>query len=173
MSKLWKVDPITAAATMIANIPQSETLVAMTFLPDNTLLVSDDQGEVFRIDPVNGQTSTIGSYGMMLATAGDLVAVADGTMYGMSDKKPGGMAASMSNVLLKVDTANGRATPIGTGIGYGKVFGMAYVNGKVYAFTDAGEIVEIDRMTGTGRLVKTFMGKQFWGAGVTPLVTIG
>ncbi len=172
-STLWQVEASSARCTRVVDITNSPNAVGMTFLPDNTLLVADKDGQVFRVDPRAGTATKIGEYGMMMSTAGDLVAVADGTMFGMSDKKPGGATAAMSNILLRVNSGTGVGTPIGTGIGYGKVFGLAFVRGKVYAFTDAGEIVEIDHMTGTGRLVRTHAGKQFWGAGVTPLVTIG
>lgn len=171
-SRLYRVDARTAAATFVIEIAMSASLVGMTFLPDNTLLAADKIGDVYQLDPAAGTSRRIGSYGMMLSTAGDLVAVADGTMYGISDKQPGGDSAAMNNVLLRVDTQTGRATPVGTGIGFGKVFGVAYFNGRVMAFTEAGEIVEIDRATGRGNLLMTVPMREFWGAGVTPLVTI-
>ena len=63
------------------------------------------------------------------------------------------------------------ATAIGP-IGYPGVFGIAVANDKVYAFTDQGEIIEIDPATGQGSLVATYPDKSFWGAGVTPRAVI-
>ena len=45
--------------------------------------------------------TVVGRYGMSLQTAGDLVAIADGTMFGISEKKPGGADASNNNILIK------------------------------------------------------------------------
>lgn len=165
---LYAVDRGTGVATFIADV-QSDTNVGMTFLNDGTLLATDESGGVRKINPVTGEVTEIGEFGNMFATAGDLVAVADGTMFAISDQGPNGDEQD-NNVLLTVDTASGSATGVGQ-IGYGKVFGCAVANNAVYAFTEAGEVIEIDPNTGSGQLVRTH-DVLFWGAGVTPLVIV-
>ena len=155
-------------ATYLVDVP-GVLNVGMTFLNDGTLLATDKAGGVRRIDPNTGQITEIGMFGGGYATAGDLVAVADGTMFAISDEGPNGDELT-NNVLLTVDTATGAATPIGQ-IGYGEVFGVAVANNKIYAFTEPGEVIEIDPTTGAGQLVRMHT-ETFWGAGVTPLVVV-
>ncbi len=167
-TKLFAIDRNTGAAAFKADVG-GVTNVGLTFLRDGNLLATDATGGVRKIDPDTGVVTEIGTFGGGYATAGDLVAVADGTMYAISDKGPVGDEQD-NNVLLTIDTSTGVATPIGQ-IGYGRVFGCAYANGKVYAFTAAGEIIEINRATGQGTLKRSFP-VSFWGAGVTPLVVV-
>jgi hypothetical protein len=165
---VYQINQESGAATFRADITYGN--VGMTFLPDGTLLAADDAGGVRIIDPVTGGVTEIGSFGNGFALSGDLVAVADGTMYGIADEGPGGTEAT-NNLLLRVNTSNGVATAIGP-IGYAGVYGVAVANDHVYAFTDGGEIIEINPTTGEGVLVASYPDKSFWGAGVTPKARI-
>lgn len=166
--KLYSINADNGAATFVADVP-GVVNVGMTFLDDGTLLATDKAGGVRRIDPQTGKVTEIGEFGSGYATAGDLVAVANGTMFAISDEGPNGDELD-NNVLLTVDPKSGTAYPVGQ-IGYGRVFGCAVANNAVYAFTDAGEVIEIDPVSGSGQLVRTHP-VEFWGAGVTPLVRI-
>lgn len=166
---LYEVDPKTAKATKVIDIAASTSNVAMTFQVDGTLLAADQDGKVRVIDPSTGQVTELGTYGSGFDTAGDLVAVADGTMFGIAAKGPN--ATMTSNVLIKVNPQTAAAQGVGP-IGYAGVFGTAYSNGRVLAFTKSGEIIRIDPFSGQGTLVKTHAGKVFYGAGTTPLVPI-
>jgi len=168
-SKLFELDSNTGVATFVANVA-GVTNVGMTFLPDGRLLATDQSGGVRTIDPSDGSVVELGSFGGEFATAGDLVAVADGTMLAISDEGPHG-DENTNNVLLTVNTSTGAAAFVGR-IGRGGVFGCAVANNKVYAFTNIGEVIEIDPTTGAGTLRRSYPGMSFWGAGVTPLVTI-
>lgn len=167
---LYEVSPITGAVTHIGMVP-GELNVGLTFLPDGTLLATDKTGGVRRVDPADGSIVEVGAFGEPYATAGDLVAVADGTMYAISDQGPNGTEED-SNLLLVVDPENGEAVDAIGQIGYGRVFGCAYAGGKIYAFTDTGDIIEIDRNTGSGSLKRSFGDMSFWGAAVTPVVEV-
>ena len=165
---LYKVDTNTGAATQLfAGIASSN--VALTFKDDGTLLAADQAGAVRTIDPTNGNITELGTYGTGYDTAGDLVAIADGTMYGVSTKAP--TLGSTTNVLIKVNTTTAKATSVGK-IGYTGVFGVAYAGGRVLAFTSTGQIIRIDPSTGIGTLVKTHAGLKFYGAGTSPLVPV-
>ncbi len=165
---VYQIDAETGAASYRADVTYGN--VGMTFLPDGTLLAADDAGGVRVIDPVTGGVTELGSFGNGYALAGDLVAVANGTMYGIADEGPAGTEAT-DNVLLRVNTDTGAATAIGP-IGYQGVYGIAVANEQVYAFTDDGQIIEIDPGTGVGTLVASYPDKSFWGAGVTPKARI-
>lgn len=169
-TSLYLVNPQTALATLVLASVNSTTNVALAFQTDGTLLAADKLGKVRRIDPVGGTVTELGMYGSGFDTAGDLVVVSDGTMFGIAEKGPGSTAAS--NVLLSVDASSGVASGIGP-IGYSGVFGIAYSNGEVVAFTSDGKIITINRTTGQGTLRKAHDGKRFWGAGTSPLVPIG
>lgn len=166
---LYRIDRVTADATRVADV-SGDLNVGLTFLRDGTLLATDKSGAVREINTATGAATEIGSFGGGFATAGDLVAVADGTMYAISDEGPSGNEDT-NNLLLTVNTATGAAVSVG-GIGYGEVFGTAFANGKVYAFTTEGRVIEINRTTGAGTEVKSYPSIEFWGAGVTPLVQI-
>lgn len=167
-NSLYRIDHNTAQAEAVVDVSYGN--VGMTFLPDGTLLAADNDGDVRIIDPTSGEVTEIGSFGNGYALAGDLVAVSDGTMYGIADEGPEGNEW-MSNVLLTVDTDTGAATGVGP-IGYAGVFGVAVANDHVYAFTRTGDIVEIDPSTGAGNLVRSYPEHSFWGAGVTPRAVI-
>src|SRR5690606_9858322 len=174
---LYLIDEATGGATFLADVP-GEDNVGMTFLDDGTLLATDENGAVRRIDPATGETTEVGHFGELYATAGDHVGVYGGNMYGVSDRGPVG--DEQENILLlTVDPETGVGFPVGQ-IGYSRVFGCAVANGKIYAFTSPfvedgedprGEVIEIDPVTGAGELVRTHP-VVFWGAGVTPLVVI-
>lgn len=167
-TSLFSVNKTTAAATsLFSGIASSN--VALTFQTDGTLLAADQAGKVRVIDPTNGDVTEVGAYGTGYDTAGDLVAVADGTMYGVSTKAPS--LGSDTNVLIKVNSTNAKATSVGK-IGYTGVFGVAYAGGRVLAFTNMGEIIRIDPATGNGTLVRTYSGMKWYGAGTSPLVPI-
>jgi hypothetical protein len=164
---IYLINHTTGAAGKLVDVP-GVLNVGLTFLPSGTLLATDKEGGVREISPDTGDISEIGKFGGGWGTAGDLVAVADGTMYAIGEyenEQPGD-----SDLLLIVDTADGSATWVGE-IGHGDVFGVAYANGKVYAFTDGGAVIEIGRLTGKGTLVKNHP-VQFWGAAVSPLVRV-
>jgi len=167
-TSLYKVDTNTGAATQLfAGIASSN--VALTFRDDGTLVAADQAGAVRIIDPSSGNVTELGTYGTGYDTAGDLVAIADGTMYGVSTKAPS--LGSNTNILIKVNTATAKATSVGK-IGYTGVYGVAYAGGRVLAFTSTGQIIRIDPSTGIGTLVKTHSGLKFYGAGTSPLVPV-
>jgi hypothetical protein len=169
-TKLYKADASDAHATYVATLSSTPTggNVGLTFLPDGHLLATDSTGGERSIDPASGAVTELGSFGNGLATAGDLVATADGTMYAISDTAPGGGSAFANNYLLKVNTVTWQGTAVGQ-IGAKQVFGAAFINGKVLVFTKGGEIYEVDPATGAG-VLKASTVVEFWGAGVSPLV---
>ena len=90
--------------------------------------------------------------------------MASGQMYGTA---PG----PSSDLLVKVNTATGVASKVGT-TGKSSVWGLAYAGSRVVGFTTAGEIIKIDPVTGSTTLLAN-TGIPFWGAGQSPLVIAG
>jgi hypothetical protein len=167
-TSLYRVDKTTGHATYVAALSGSSNN-GLTFLPSGALLAASGAGDVSSINPSTGGTTAIGNFGNGLSSSGDLVAVGP-VMYGISSTSSGGSDASQSNVLLRVDVATGVATVVGP-IGYGQVWGLAFVGARVIGFNTSGQIIEIDPQTGAGTLLAT-RNVQFWGAGMSPDVPV-
>jgi hypothetical protein len=166
-TSFYAVDKNNGQATKLGDLGGTANN-ALTFLPDGSLIAADGNGDAKHIDPANAQVAAIGNYGDGLVSAGDLVGVGDGRMYGISSTQKGGGDASGNNVLLRVDPNSGKATAVGP-IGFGSVWGLAYAGARVIAFTTNGEIVQVDPQTGKGTLLAN-KNIMFWGATQSPLV---
>jgi hypothetical protein len=167
LNDLYRIDHEKATVTQVTHVAGTAN-VALTFEATGTLLASDKEGALRRIDPVTGVVEEIGKYGSGLGSSGDLVAIKDGRLFGVNDK---GDSATKNNELLEVNPSNGTAKVIGP-IGFDHVWGLAYWKNKIYGLTKAGALIEIDPKTGKGSLISTFPGTEFWGAAVTPLAPI-
>ena len=178
----YAIDAGDGHATRLAALESCGTFgVALTFGPDGSLYAGDFSGAFCRIDLTVSPPDVIrvGDLGGNLALAGDLVAVADGTLFGTAYDMTFS-ATEDDNFLVEIDPATGQATrvPGGNRIGWGRLFGVGYDVGTVFAFTHdgTGEVVTVDPATGDGTLYATFTdpstgdGIAFAGAGVNALV---
>lgn len=163
---LYKINHETAEITHVTTL-EGNANVALTFEVSGTLLASDKAGALRRIDPVTGEVTEIGVYGSGLGESGDLVAIKDGTLFGVNDK---GETAFDNNELMTIDPETGAATVIGP-IGFDHVWGLAYWKGTIYGLTKAGDMLAIDPATGAGTLINKYE-YDFWGAAVTPMAPI-
>jgi hypothetical protein len=82
------------------------------------------------------------------------------------------VVGSSSDKLARLAPQTFAASPVGSGTGYGQIWGIAYWKGKVYGFTNGGQFVLIDPMTGTAMMVTQTPGISWWGAGVTTLAPV-
>ncbi len=108
-TSLYSINKVSGAATFIASVPGNGNN-SLTFLPSGDLIAADGGGNLKRIDPSTGQVTPIGSYGNGLASAGDLVGVKSGVLYGTSSTTPGGGSAANNNHLIRVDPTTGVAS---------------------------------------------------------------
>ena len=189
---IYEVDVKTVKATKVAQVNAGGTappLVALTFEKSGLLLGSDIDGALYRIyysgagGKAKGTVETLGTYGQGLGSSGDLVAISDGTIFGVSHK--GSVATADDNIMIKVrlptgGSANNLASP-GCKLGHGKVWGLAFWAGTIYGFTrgdnkdgkmlsikpDGGDVTK----TCTVKVIKTYP-YEFWGAAVSPLAPI-
>jgi len=166
---VYKVDPTTAHCTQLSN-SLSMMFNGLSFVPATALgmtgpdvLVGTEtgSGNVYKVDPTNGQTTMIGSMGGSYSSSGDLVSV-DG--FGTVQTVPG----SPHGVLVTLAPNTFHATPVGTGTGTGfdNIWGVGFWKGKVFGFTNGGQLITIDPNTGVGTMVATG-GPQWYGAAVT------
>jgi hypothetical protein len=158
--------------------------VALSFTVTGELYAADFKGAFCKIDlsTTPPTVTQIGTLGSGLALAGDLVSVADGTMFGTAYKlaDASNMGTQIDNILVKINPATGQVTQQMGQTGFPKLFGTAYALGQVFGFTHdgSGNVVTIDPTTGKGTLFNTFMdpttmkGISFAGAGVSPDVPV-
>ena len=164
---LYSVNVNTAKATLFVHLPGSLNN-GLTFLPDGSLLASDASGTLKQIDPNTGNITIIGDYGLGYGSSGDLVAVANGTMYGVSATDEFGSDVSSNNILITVDVNTGEATEIGY-IGFANVFGLAYYGGTILGLDYLGDIIRIDPNSGAGTKVGS-NSSHFFGGATSPLI---
>jgi hypothetical protein len=164
INDLYQVNPTTAELTHVTKV-EGTANVALTFEVSGTLLSSDKEGMLRRIDPKTGTVTALGAYGANLGASGDIVAIKDGTLFGVND-----VNATNNNELLTINPTTGAAKVIGA-TGYPRVWGLAYWKGSVYGLTKTGDLLAINPKTGQATLVQTYP-YEFWGAAVTPMAPI-
>lgn len=178
--RLFSLDANTGSATLIRALGASaQDLTSLSFVPQSLsdptspdiLVSANDMGQVFRIDPATGTATQIGSYGTaaggMIKSSGDLFGVRGFGIFATVD-----IGDDTEDYLARIDPDNNwKATPIGTGTGFDKIFGIGYWSGKIYGFVDngfevgGGKLIQIDPNTGAGTQLSTDQVRWF-GAGV-------
>lgn len=178
--KLFNISATTGAATLIRDLGTSaQDLTSLSFVPESLsdlaspdiLISANDMGQVFKIDPATGNATQIGSYGStangLVKSSGDMFGVRGFGIFATVD-----VGTDPQDYLARVDPANGwKATPIGAGTGYDKIFGLGYWGGKIYGFVDngfdvgGGKMIQIDPNTGAAILLSS-ADIRWFGAGV-------
>ena len=179
-TNLYTASPTNAQVTLVSPVAAcGGYAVALTFTPDGSLYAGDHKGAFCSIDISSKppRLNPLGNVGSGFGLAGDLVAVADGTMYGtvytITDA-----TSENNNTLVTIDPKSGAVIKTIGKTGFPRLFGVAYENGQVFGFTGdgSGNVVTIDPKTGTGTLYNSFMdpatgkGITFGGAGVNAKV---
>jgi hypothetical protein len=171
-TRVYRVDPATAQTTLLSS-SLSGTFNGLSFVPASMVGQSGDDvlvgtrnadGKVFRIDPMTGAAIEVGNMGSF-QSSGDLVAVAGATLQTVTGSGGGDRLARLSPQTFA-------ATPVGSGTGYGEIWGVAYWKDKVYGFTNNGHFLLIDPTTGVATMVSQTPGIAWWGAAVTTLAPV-
>jgi hypothetical protein len=177
-SGMYTINPANAHCTLVAtgnSYPNSLSFVpAGTVDPLVEALVGYHGSDYVRIDTKTGAISTIGHLTGGYTSSGDIVSVKDGGTY-LTVK---GAGCDQSDCLFEIDPATGdRKQNLGTLTGYTDVFGLAFWAGKLYGFTNAGQLFEINLKGGLSttpiQVPNAPAGLSFWGAGSTTSAPIG
>jgi hypothetical protein len=166
-SGLFRVDKATAVCTLVqeGGYPNSVSFVpAGTVDPSAEALVGYSGSTYVRIDTVTGAVTTIGEISGGYFSSGDIVSVKDGGTY-LTVNGPG----CNTDCLLEVNPATGDLVKNWGPLGYSSVFGIAFWEGSVYGFTNAGELFEItfEQSSVMTSSISVPAGLSFWGAGST------
>ncbi len=184
--KLYLIDDVNFSLSEVGSFdaPDGDRMTDLAVTPDGEIYTLSSSA-LFRVDretakatkvaDVNGTLNVgmteLGEIGSGYATAGDLVGVADGRMFAISDKGPNGNE-DVNNVLITIDPETGAFQESIGQIGWGRVFGSGVANNRIYAFTDEGYVIEINPSNGVGTERAYYENISFWGAGVTPRAAI-
>lgn len=164
--QLLQIDAFDAGCVVITALPQGRNFNGLSWVRTaegpgaaEQLMATGFDGSVFRVDPRTGGTTLLGALGNGLQSSGDLVSVAlHGTLATVT-----GVG---SDVLVRVDPDTGKASPVGA-IGFQRVWGIGFWQNRVFGFTEQGQFISVDPVTGRGTLVRSLPDLHFWGAGVT------
>jgi hypothetical protein len=163
-NEVLRIDPATAECTTLAPLVGRSLFNGLSWVTQGSselLVATASDGTVSRVDPMTGAVSPIGMMGQGVGSSGDLVSVAKfGTLATV--KTPTGQ----SDWLASLDPATGQATLIGA-IGFRDVLGIGFWKDRVFGFTQGGQFILIDPMTGVGTMASQMPGISWWGAGVT------
>lgn len=175
---LFAVDPETARTTQITafDVAADVRFYGLTFLPEGVLdpaaealVGATSNGDYYRIDESTGEAELIGRFSDDYGLSGDIVSVEGAGTYATVKRDD-----IDTDVLVQLDPETGQVDPVGTGIGFTNLFGLAYFRQRLYGFSSRGELVWIDIDTGEGSIVTDRTGSDsFWGAGVTTIAPTG
>ncbi len=170
-SGFYRVDPATAACTMIAqggSYPNSLSFVPKgTVDPNVEALVGYVGSTYVRIDTTSGSISNIGDLNANgLSSSGDIVSVIGGGTYLTVNGN------SCSDCIVSVNPATGAMLQNYGSVNHGSVFGLAFWAGVAYGFDDGGDLFTITfgatSVTTTDIPIPSApSGLEFWGAGST------
>jgi len=170
-TKVYRIDPTTAGCTLLTSGLQG-AFNGLSFVPAETIGATGDDvlvgtrgddGIVDRINPMTGAVTVIGNMGGSFTSSGDLVAIVG---FGTVQTTVG----STSDVLARLAPTTFAATAVGA-TGHTGIFGLAFWKGKVFGFSEGGELLTIDPNTGAATVVQRG-GPAWWGAGVTTVAPV-
>lgn len=169
---LYRIDPTTAACTLLEPLPGMHTFVGLTFVPAGVLDPTNEvlvggaiDGTYWRIDATTGAATMLGRFQGGWLLSGDLVSIAGAATYVTVRRSSTG-----TDSLATLDLATGALTIIGD-TGFRSVFGLGYWRATLYGFSRSGQFITIDVRTGASQQVSMPV-RQFSGAGVTTIAPI-
>jgi hypothetical protein len=170
---VYAIDADTAKCTYLS--PLSREFNGMSYVPasemgatgDDVLIGTALDGSIWRIDPMTGASTEVGSFGGGYISSGDLVSVEGfGTIATVNLNDQDGI-----DLLARIDLKHGGTASIIGNTGMYDLWGVGFWGGKVYGFAATNELVDLDLTTGKASLI-TKGPVNWWGAGVTTIAPI-
>lgn len=146
-TSLYRTNPDTGSSALVGSMGVSDiNALAANPLTGRMYGAGANSGAFYEIDPSTGAATLIGNYGAGITSAGDL-AMLNNVMYATVNR-----AGFANNWLARVNLTTGVATLIGD-MGRTLVYGLSVRSGKLYATTNGGALVLVNRTTGATSLV--------------------
>jgi hypothetical protein len=136
-SGLYTIDQTNASTARVGTIGAS--INGLTFGSDGTLYGSGGHG-LYSLNKSTGAANLIGTGAYV--SSGDIAFDDAGNLFLSSSTGP-------LDSLWSLDINTGNGTLIGN-TGYNSVYGLNYLNGTLYGFTQSGLTLTLDTLTGTG-----------------------
>jgi len=181
-TSLYLVDEETATVTVVGDfgLGGREQLFALSFLTASespggteTLIGATNEGAYYEVDRTNANTTLLGSYPDGWSSSGDIVSVEGlGTFATLRHDD------FTSDVLARIIFESDGTSAVFV-IGptrsstedFRALYGLGYWGADLFGFSNSGQLLRINRITGAAEVVSTTTGSdQFWGAGVTTIV---
>ena len=157
---LWHVAPQTGEVELVFET-EDEFFVAATFLSNGALLIGGN-GMLYVAD-VDTASYELATQFNEWSWDGDMVGLPDGLLYCAMR----GTGGDENSSLLVYDYVGGQEVWSGD-TGVGTLYGIAFGQGILFGFTDAGEVLTISQTTGAAEVVSS-PGIAFWGATTNPV----
>jgi hypothetical protein len=146
-STLYKINSSTAQVTRVGSV--GGFVNGLTFAPDGKLYGSG-YNHLYTINTTTGRGTVFGNFAGSINSAGDLAFDGKGNLY----------LTTTTDKLVRINLSSHSYTTVGS-TGFHEVYGLAYMNGKLYGMSNYSEQdFEINTTTGHGTLAHNF------GAGV-------
>ncbi len=153
---LYQINPHTGATTLVGSLGVGSAN-ALAFSPGGVLFLATTSGELRTVNPLTGATTLVGHLGF--ASDGDLAFSSAGKLF----------LSTRNSLLVTVDPQTGASHAVGA-IGFPDVYGLAWLNGQLYALNLSGQLLDINTATGAGSLIaKTSPRVSAWGATSSPV----
>lgn len=154
---LFQINGANGAAVEVG--PLGVQLTALVFGPDGVMYGAAGN-RLYSVDPSTGETTLIGSgrYGPIQSLEFD----GTGALYAV-------VGGGGPDSLYRINPANGAGTPVGPpgAVGFDDVRGLTFVDGTMYAFTQAGLEISIDLTNGRGSFAQR-VGESIEATAVDP-----
>jgi outer membrane protein assembly factor BamB len=146
-SNLYRINAATAAVTRVGAV--GGFVNALTFAPDGKLYAAGNN-HLYTINTATGHGTLFGNFASGVNSSGDLAFDNSGHLY----------FTTTADKLIRINLSSHSYTTVGS-IGFRQVYGLAFLNGKLYGLSNVTEqAFVINTTTGHGTLTSNF------GAGV-------
>jgi hypothetical protein len=164
---LYTVNLATFTHTLVGALGVAgANLNSLTFANNQTTLYTSGSGGLYTVNTTTGKATKVTTTGVALGTSsGDLAFDSAGNDYMTATGGTGG-----NDQLYEISPTN-VVTKVTASLGFANVYGLAYVGGTMYGYTDpgtgGGTIISINLSTGATTTVGTY-ANAFTGAAEAP-----
>jgi hypothetical protein len=163
LSELYRFNTVTNTSTLVGSLGTSINGLGFA---NNGNLYGTSGNNFYQINTTTGAATQVGGNIANFSSAGDIVFNPNTNQFLATSLSP-------SNSTLFSIGLNGSASPIGSGIGFGNVYGMFFEGGQLFGYTDDRRQIKIDLATGSGTFDRNVIGTNLTIGGAASLPSTG